>query len=766
MIDLWRSSATACATCQASRPATGTLNLRIGRSGQLARRLAIASTHLSLFVYIAGIAITVARITTPGRQRRTTPQRLLTMLPPPPKSKAASIWSFDSGYGSNTLEDDEGFQVRVITDDVFIRQAHIDVFQVDYAGSSSAYQTLPPSTQQPIGPVLGGSWNVQIEDQLRLRRPNSPIQTLTTRLNVFTTKVGSSTGLQFPASSSSRDACVTCQLWDITNPGENLKCDECSGRASVTPEIVHRLDEQPKAKDATPQDNRSERRLTARCSACEISELIDSVHFVACASCTPNLDTLSPPLPIKPSGVKRSSTRRPPTKLESHALRILQGWLRENRSNPYPNTDTKRSLAERCGITEKQVNTWFTNARARRTLVNPADQSTPASEDEGSRKPRLSSVASTAAFDHSISASYATPFNYRGSDAPHSVTNSFNQTGTISCRRGKKKDYGQISLISHAPQQASLMPPAPLSETTISTEKEPDMWQCTFCYQQVARKSWRRHEETQHRPKRKWTCLHTGPTLTLPSRSSTSTVCVFCMTSNPSEEHLERSHRITECSQKSEDDRTFLRPDHLRQHVKNFHKSSLKDAVRDAWRREGLGKDFPENWTCGFCAQDLKSWDARETHIAGHFKHSLTMADWDGFVRPDEPSKKRPTSSEGRPSVFAKLARTLTGRSMRQQQQQPQPPNYNFLNTFDPIPTSADAIKSTVPLLPDMLFDSFMADVCGDTSGTTASELYPASDTRCDPGFPGEETLGFDFDALTADYLDVDISDFTGLWYQ
>jgi hypothetical protein len=35
------------------------------------------------------------------------------MLSPAPKSKAASIWSFDSGYGSGTLEDDEGFQVRL-----------------------------------------------------------------------------------------------------------------------------------------------------------------------------------------------------------------------------------------------------------------------------------------------------------------------------------------------------------------------------------------------------------------------------------------------------------------------------------------------------------------------------------------------------------------------------------------------------------------------------------------------------------------------------
>lgn len=46
-----------------------------------------------------------------------------------PKSKAASIWSFDSGYGSTTLEDDEALQVPFSTSLGLIREADTDVYR-------------------------------------------------------------------------------------------------------------------------------------------------------------------------------------------------------------------------------------------------------------------------------------------------------------------------------------------------------------------------------------------------------------------------------------------------------------------------------------------------------------------------------------------------------------------------------------------------------------------------------------------------------------
>jgi hypothetical protein len=151
-----------------------------------------------------------------------------------------------------------------------------------------------------------------------------------------------------------------------------------------------------------------------------------------------------------------------------------------------------------------------------------------------------------------------------------------------------------------------------------------ESWQCTFCLERLTPKSWRRHEETQHRSKHQWTCLATGPRTHI--QADNSSMCVFCQLENPSEDHLMSSHRIQECLKKPEAERRFNRPDHLRQHVKNFHRSSLLDIVRDKWRRAAPTGTGP--WTCGFCNEELTTWDIRERHIANHFKDGLTMASW------------------------------------------------------------------------------------------------------------------------------------------
>ena len=62
---------------------------------------------------------------------------------------------------------------------------------------------------------------------------------------------------------------------------------------------------------------------------------------------------------------RESSKRARQLKLPIAAIKGMQSWLDENKNNPYPSNETKRLLAQECGITERQVTTWFTNARAR-----------------------------------------------------------------------------------------------------------------------------------------------------------------------------------------------------------------------------------------------------------------------------------------------------------------------------------------------------------------------------------------------------------------
>ena len=583
---------------------------------------------------------------------------------------------------------------------------------------------------------------------------------MTTKLNVFTTKLASTSDARLQASGTEQE-CVLCRLWRITNPGENLKCDECSRKAALSseatfsPEIIEQFGTEqvvtPIALQVEPAntlslEHVSNRNGSGRCSACEISAFLAQDPTRTCASCT--LDMSSPESPSAASKIKRSCARRPPTKLESHALRCLKKWLRENSSNPYPDVDTKRDLAQQCGITEKQVTTWFTNARARRRVANYTEKSGSGLE-EGTWTMDESGMR-VAPFLDSSSA-------HQGSESSRHIGNDGSQKPSSS-RRGKKKDYSHLGPPSPASERKLAKPFVPALETIPQDNRAPNMWQCTFCYQNVAPKSWRRHEETQHRPKRKWTCLHTGPLLHLPAPCSSQLTpsCAFCMLQNPSEEHLRDSHRIHECMAKPEEDRTFLRPDHLRQHVKNFHQATLSDSVRDLWRRDGGGssmrKDSIEHWTCGFCALQISTWDARQTHISGHFKNGATMSEWkcrdpSSSSSSSSPcplssssssnavaraSRKRRTSSDGDPNVIAKLARNITGLSIRQQSlaacadDHHDECNLDSTHQQQPHLKTEDEASSVLP--PDILFTSFTTGVYGEALDFAGTESAAEDD--------------------------------------
>jgi len=491
-----------------------------------------------------------------------------------------------------------------------------------------------------------------------------------------------------------------------------LKCDDCKSEDYVFDSETYVKLAIPRLDIARQAQPKRSKKYTnkRRCTACDLAHAIDPITS-GCSTCT---------VPHSPSTVKRSCARRP-AKLPTYALQHLRAWIRANRDNPYPSTETKRTLAYECGITEKQVTTWFTNTRARK-LALPSDPSYPSSEEEGLNESDYS-VTSTPictgdSFANGLS-SYQQPTPCRTGPSSHGASQLQLQTS----RRGKKKDYRRIlsaSPVEESPVSYAAATPSP------SHSAGQEMWQCTYCPQKLVPKSWRRHEETQHRPKYQWTCLFTGPRLTISTRSGNSSICVFCQAENPSDDHFLHSHRILECSNKSEEDRTFGRPDHLRQHVKNFHKASLLDLVREKWRKNGPGKNVDETWLCGFCAVELKSWEVREKHIANHFKDGLTMAAWTDHSAPSVITKsarsRRPR--EEHTGLFAKFKGTFTGRAHRQ-------PETSFANTFEPVPTSMPCPSVVAPpLLPE--FSDAMFETC----------------------MPGALEGDFDFDAVSAGQFD------------
>jgi hypothetical protein len=145
-------------------------------------------------------------------------------------------------------------------------------------------------------------------------------------------------------------------------------------------------------------------------------------------------------------------------------------------------------------------------------------------------------------------------------------------------------------------------------------------FQCTFCHIKLSPKSWKRHEESQHLPKRQWVCMPHN-------QSFVQAECVFCGESYFSSlQSATCKHRVSDCLKRSLETRTFTRKDKLVQHIKSFHGSSIEEEVLDAW--SSSTSNYERQWDCGFCDARLDSWDGRAKHIAAHFRQGKDMSMW------------------------------------------------------------------------------------------------------------------------------------------
>ncbi|KAF2275435.1 uncharacterized protein EI97DRAFT_434276 [Westerdykella ornata] len=550
----------------------------------------------------------------------------------------------------------------------------------------------------------------------------------------------------YPAQGTSNAAngCLSCGSWNATDSADrNGRCEGCHVSTTVQPSklLLDDFDAKPiqswmstAVYHGRREPEPEERLVPTRCSACELSALIHpSTHF-PCPSCAPPPSQQPPLQPQEEEDhkIRRSHARRT-HKLPLSALTGLQAWLDAHQDDPYPSANEKKQLAQQCGITEKQVTTWFTNARARQlspldTYLSSASEQEAASETDiasaAALSPAYLSPSDNTGFTYlSDTATTRTPTGHGHCKAAASISGSSAFSVSASplharflpskSRRGKKKNYRRNLTSPHtytttssntaSPQPNAYLqsPIEPLSDTTPSSAPDQELWQCTFCRRPLVPKSWRRHEETQHRPRAQWTCMLHGPRLTLTTTPSASgaavspiattgtrtttaaaaaaeetSFCAFCMLENPPEEHFRTHHRIPECERRSLAERTFFRPDHLRQHVRNFHGTGLGEVVQGRWKwggNGGLGSGGSGNgeevWICGFCGVKLRSWTVRERHVAGHFKEGRRMGEWREWPSPlpspaavdvdvgDEGIKRRETGRERRGSKWNPLKR-------------------------------------------------------------------------------------------------------------
>jgi hypothetical protein len=336
-------------------------------------------------------------------------------------------------------------------------------------------------------------------------------------------------------------------------------------------------------------------------------------------------------------------------------LRTLKTWLASHAHHPYPDTAELESLQLQTSLNKMQITNWFANARRRSsargtrcptpqnqttTTTKPLDiiprPGTPAvGQDPSLRTPlerwvdsppenepaTVGAIARAITFETSGTLSDALVDNLQ---SPHGMS-SASSIGTSNSSEvsGFHSSGSQSSSkMSRPSRRRRVRKQSRTKNSSMATTAMP--YQCTFCTETFRTKhDWQRHEKSLHLPLEQWVCALNGPRAV--TADDSPSYCVFCSEPDPDDAHIE-THHYSACQQRSLEDRTFKRKDHLSQHLRLFHNVKYADWSMSHWKESVV--DIRSQ--CGFCGMRMTTWPQRVDHLAEHFKTGKTMADWNG----------------------------------------------------------------------------------------------------------------------------------------
>jgi len=361
-------------------------------------------------------------------------------------------------------------------------------------------------------------------------------------------------------------------------------------------------------------------------------------------------------------------SRKNSTRFSRRAVTILKGWLRDHNDNPYPNEAEKDELKQNTGLTRTQISNWLANAR-RRGKVRPftgTNSPVPGAVDIPGQHPKdpalmtplerwkYSPPENEPATISDITRALANPpfdpsrqrQTHSGHVRPRRPGSSTNEsshassehkryTASASSLDTSRSSISDLSFASAFSHRSSLSfgsmdrkerrrrrkPSVPANTFNHQKAKAVRPFQCTFCTDSFAAKyDWQRHEKSMHLVLDKWICSpHGGVT-----EENGILRCVFCSTANPDRDHLE-THNYISCQEKSLQERTFYRKDHLNQHLRLMHNAKFQPCM-EKWQ-----SSIAEiKSRCGFCGIVMQTWKDRVDHLASHFKNGARMAQWQG----------------------------------------------------------------------------------------------------------------------------------------
>jgi hypothetical protein len=309
----------------------------------------------------------------------------------------------------------------------------------------------------------------------------------------------------------------------------------------------------------------------------------------------------------------------------------------------YPKPNELRALAEYAKLSPHQVKNWFVNRRNRgsRMIKIPGEDPImhiPAQDQSLVQDIDYSTSYNDRTIAHNIEKDVGTLSSDRGRDIERQCLSN----GTPRSRTPSAFSQCDDAVLSGPPRRGRKRKDAARSpnwdvkckkqntESACKGDNRSITWfQCTFCSESISSKSWKRHEETTHIPRQRWTCMAEGWHPTTNCNGILSHKCVFCGEIEPPEDHIHSCHRISDCLNRPARDRVYSRKDQLSQHLDKFHGvSKLSREVIEKWGSQEAGAYINQSWTCGFCGDFLENWNKRAAHIARHFREGMRMSSW------------------------------------------------------------------------------------------------------------------------------------------
>ncbi|KAL8409699.1 hypothetical protein RB594_007957 [Gaeumannomyces avenae] len=395
-------------------------------------------------------------------------------------------------------------------------------------------------------------------------------------------------------------------------------------------------------------------------------------------------------LAVPNPGTSASSSQpptQPPTpgpgkvgaRLSKEAVRILKNWYSTHSRHPYPSDDEKESLQRLTGLSKLQISNWLANYRRRSKYTQPRSTSpnvrshsilgsieiprrrgtpspldirgpttyedmnplqrwqvSPPENEPASATDIARAISASSGVSSGLGSPFSAPYTDDGSGRSQGHPSSASSLGTSRSSGGSlasafsfgsRNSLGSLGSLPRGRRRRRKRPAAatgPSGSKRIPLSQPLKTFQCTFCTETFRTKhDWGRHEKSLHLSLERWVCCPKGAKAF--NQEAKQIQCVFCGDANPDEAHLD-THNFAPCQEKSRDERTFYRKDHLRQHLKLVHNAKFTPWSMTSW--EETTAEIRSR--CGFCGIIMDSWSIRVEHLAEHFKTGNTMADWKG----------------------------------------------------------------------------------------------------------------------------------------